>query len=155
MTAGVSTPEGALLLDTAHVMRAMRAAMKHNDLPGMVAALERARDRELSAVVQGELAAVLREFDERAIASELLSALEDGALVLRSVDVSDGGGGGDGDTEQQLDFDELDVSAIDGALQYADQLGYRSQRVQQLVDTVKAIRQLRIGKAGACAARLV
>ena len=154
MTAGVSTPEGALLLDTAHVMRAMRAAMKHNDLPGMVAALERARDRELSAVVQGELAAVLREFDERAIASELLSALEDGALVLRSVDVSDGGGG-DGDTEQQLDFDELDVSAIDGALQYADQLGYRSQRVQQLVDTVKAIRQLRIGKAGACAARLV
>ncbi len=129
--------------------------MKHNDLPGMVAALERARDCELSAVVQTELAAVLREFDERAIASELTAALEEGALALRSVDtpsssssaqsVGSSAASGHLGGDQQLDIDEVDVSAIDAALQYADQLGYRSVAVQRLVQTARLVRQLRYG----------
>ena len=70
-TSGVSTPEGALLLNTAHITRALRAALKQNDLPGMVAALERARDCELSAVVQQELATVRCAWVTHRIANRL------------------------------------------------------------------------------------
>ncbi len=152
--AGVTTAEGVLLLNTAHVLRALRAAMKHNDLPGMVSALERARDCELSAVVQDELAAVLREFDERAVVSDVLGALAHGGLALRSPQDGEGGvvEGSTPPSDTDLDLHAIATAGLEDALRFAHETGFRSRRAAGVVESAQLVLRLRHGASASALA---
>ena len=129
--AGIINDEGMLLLNTAVILRSLRASLLHDDLPAMFVAIDKARDAQLAAVVQTELTALLSELDERAIVSEISIALGLGSVKLPS-DCPDG------NYVAGVSVDELD-----GALDFADQMKPKSRLSREFIATAIALRALR------------
>jgi len=125
---GCHTDEARLLLHTARTMRALRSALLHDDLPGMVAVLDEVRGGTLSELVHHELETILKEFDERAIIAELTRAL------------SRGGPTGE---PGSLSLAAISLPEIDAGIGYALQLGTKSAATEQLVYSAQVIRRLR------------
>lgn len=90
--------------------------------------LEGARSGALADVVAEELAAVLAEFDERAVSAELRAALAHGRI-----------GGAPG----ALDTGGVEVHGLDAALAYAASLGCRTPAARALLASAHVVRRLR------------
>lgn len=126
---GMHSDDGAVLLRTAKVLRKLRSCVVHDDLPGLVAALEEARSGPLHSMAHEQLKAMLVEFDDRAVCAELAQALEQGR--------PSGSGGG------ALSLSSVSVHPLDKAISYAAAVGTRSHRAETLLLSARVIRTLR------------
>ena len=126
---GMHSDSGAVLLRTAKVLRKLRSCVVHDDLPGLVAALEEARAGPLHSMAHEQLKAMLVEFDDRAVCSELVQALEQGRPT--------GSGGG------AMGLSGVSVDPLDKAMAYAAAVGTRSHRAETLLLSARVIRTLR------------
>jgi hypothetical protein len=129
-TWSIMTPGVTLLLRTARTILSLRSALLRSDLDKVVSTLDEVRRSRLADVVQPELIAMLSEFDDRSVQTEICNALTRGGAT-----------GSPG----QLDVGSIELAALDAALEFASKVERVSDETRNFLAAAEIVRSLRAG----------